>query len=232
MVGAAAARAAIAQARSFLFVPGNRPERFEKALASGADAVVLDLEDAVGPDQKAAAREEVVRQKEHEAERAQAALLNGKPVVGFRIYPAKGYSATLRLKKPEAASVVSLLDDTRKIAISRFARTLSTLLSSGVPLLAAMEIVENVVANRVLAKVLAEARTAIREGELDASGQLLTGTPGSAPGHIPIVFDYDEDILNMAHVNEDMRASGWRPAANFTFPPREPNRDWSMPPNE
>ena len=53
----------------------------------------------------------------------------------------------------------------RKIAISRFARTLSTLLSSGVPLLTAMEIVENVVANRVLAKVLAEARTAIREGD-------------------------------------------------------------------
>lgn len=53
----------------------------------------------------------------------------------------------------------------RKIAISRFSRTLSTLLSSGVPLLTAMEIVENVVANRVLAKVLAEARNAIREGD-------------------------------------------------------------------
>jgi D-amino-acid dehydrogenase len=37
----------------------------------------------------------------------------------LNIYPAKGYSATLRLKRPEAASVVSLLDDTRKIAISR-----------------------------------------------------------------------------------------------------------------
>ncbi len=37
----------------------------------------------------------------------------------LNIYPAKGYSATLRLKKPEQASVVSLLDDTRKIAISR-----------------------------------------------------------------------------------------------------------------
>ncbi len=37
----------------------------------------------------------------------------------LNIYPAKGYSATLRLKKPEAASVVSLLDDSRKIAISR-----------------------------------------------------------------------------------------------------------------
>ena len=42
-------------------------------------------------------------------------------------------------------------------------------------------------------------------------------------------FDYDEDILNMAHVNEDMRASEWRPAANFTFPPRNPNRNWSFP---
>ena len=42
--------------RSYLFVPGNRPERFDKALASGADAVILDLEDAVPPDQKDAAR--------------------------------------------------------------------------------------------------------------------------------------------------------------------------------
>ena len=33
--------------RTALFVPGNRPERFAKALASGADAVIVDLEDAV-----------------------------------------------------------------------------------------------------------------------------------------------------------------------------------------
>lgn len=45
-----------AVARSWLFVPGNRPERFEKALASGADAVILDLEDAVAPADKGAAR--------------------------------------------------------------------------------------------------------------------------------------------------------------------------------
>lgn len=37
----------------------------------------------------------------------------------LNIYPAKGYSATLKLKRPDDASVVSLLDDTRKIAISR-----------------------------------------------------------------------------------------------------------------
>ena len=43
-------------ARSYLFVPADRPERLPKALASGADAVVIDLEDAVAPSAKAAAR--------------------------------------------------------------------------------------------------------------------------------------------------------------------------------
>jgi citrate lyase subunit beta/citryl-CoA lyase len=42
--------------RTYLFVPGNRPERFGKALASGAEAVVLDLEDAVAADAKGQAR--------------------------------------------------------------------------------------------------------------------------------------------------------------------------------
>lgn len=45
--------------RSYLFVPGNRPERFDKALASAADTVIVDLEDAVPPDQKDAARRAV-----------------------------------------------------------------------------------------------------------------------------------------------------------------------------
>jgi citrate lyase subunit beta/citryl-CoA lyase len=45
--------------RSILFVPGTRPERFAKAIASGADAVVLDLEDAVEPTRKAEAREHI-----------------------------------------------------------------------------------------------------------------------------------------------------------------------------
>jgi citrate lyase subunit beta/citryl-CoA lyase len=39
-------------ARSWLFVPATRPDRFEKAAASGADRVILDLEDAVAPDDK------------------------------------------------------------------------------------------------------------------------------------------------------------------------------------
>lgn len=42
--------------RSWLYVPGDRPERFIKAVEKGADAVVLDLEDAVAADNKIAAR--------------------------------------------------------------------------------------------------------------------------------------------------------------------------------
>lgn len=42
--------------RSLLFVPGDRPERMEKALGLGADALILDLEDSVAPANKPAAR--------------------------------------------------------------------------------------------------------------------------------------------------------------------------------
>lgn len=49
--------ALIACARSFLFVPASRPERFAKALQSGADYLILDLEDAVAPEQKDGARD-------------------------------------------------------------------------------------------------------------------------------------------------------------------------------
>src|SRR5262245_48409598 len=40
-----------------LFVPADRPERFAKAAASGADAIIVDLEDAVAPAKKDFARE-------------------------------------------------------------------------------------------------------------------------------------------------------------------------------
>lgn len=42
--------------RSLLFVPADRPERFPKAAASGADALILDLEDSVAPERKDAGR--------------------------------------------------------------------------------------------------------------------------------------------------------------------------------
>ena len=47
--------------RSILFVPGDRPDRFEKALVAGTDAVCIDLEDAVAPDRKEQAWSSVAR---------------------------------------------------------------------------------------------------------------------------------------------------------------------------
>ena len=49
--------------RSYLFVPATRPDRFEKALASGAHAVIADLEDAVPPPEKSAARRSLAHLK-------------------------------------------------------------------------------------------------------------------------------------------------------------------------
>ncbi|MGP3533990.1 HpcH/HpaI aldolase/citrate lyase family protein [Microbacterium sp. RD1] len=64
---------AVARARTFLFVPGNRPDRFGKAAAAGADVVIVDLEDAVAAGDKDSARAEA------------AAWLSGDGLAAVRI---------------------------------------------------------------------------------------------------------------------------------------------------
>ena len=61
--------------RTYLFVPGNRPERFAKALASGADAIVLDLEDAVAPTAKGEARDAIAQWSRQAAEADRARIV-------------------------------------------------------------------------------------------------------------------------------------------------------------
>ena len=69
--------------RSLLFVPGDRPDRMEKALGAGADALILDLEDAVAAEKKS------------EARRAVAAFVAANPASGLwvRINPLEGPEA-------------------------------------------------------------------------------------------------------------------------------------------
>ena len=59
MTGPVTAAGVLATARTLLFVPGDRPERFDKAVAAGSDVVVVDLEDAVRGGHKERAREAV-----------------------------------------------------------------------------------------------------------------------------------------------------------------------------
>lgn len=63
-------------ARTYLFVPGDRSQRYAKALASGADTIVLDLEDAVAPAAKGQARDAIAQWALHatDAERGRIAV--------------------------------------------------------------------------------------------------------------------------------------------------------------
>ena len=67
--------------------------------------------------------------------------------------------------------------------------------------------------------------------------------PGSRPDGSPTVqsgysrlvyagggkFRYEEDVLNMTHVMEDLAVSGWQPTGPMHMPPEKPNRDFSIP---
>ncbi|MCB9073495.1 MAG: type II secretion system inner membrane protein GspF [Bdellovibrionaceae bacterium] len=77
----------------------------------------------------------------------------------------------------------------RMIAVSRFTRTLSTLLSGGVPMLNALDIVRSVVDNEVLAKAIDQARDNIREGESIA-------VPLKKSGHFPPI------VIHMVSIGE------------------------------
>ena len=63
-------------------------------------------------------------------------------------------------------------------------------------------------------------------------GARADGTAYEQSGYSTLVyagdgkFSYEEDLLNMAHVNEDLRAAGWRPEAGFVMPPANPDRFW------
>lgn len=96
--------------RSLLFVPGDRPERFEKAASSGADAIILDLEDSVSTESKAAARDAVAAYLARPAEVVRIVRINP---INSRYLDADlqctAGSDALMLPKAESASTVETL---------------------------------------------------------------------------------------------------------------------------
>jgi general secretion pathway protein F len=95
----------------------------------------------------------------------------------------------------------------RTIAIGRFARTLATLLKSGVPVLGAMDIVKNVVGNVRLAEVIEQARQAIQEGESIAAPLKRSGEFPPLVFHMVAVGEksgsLEEMLGNVADAYED-----------------------------
>lgn len=109
------------------------------------------------------------------------------PLIGLAIYGLKRYLSTEKgtaqydaivLKVPIFGPLV------RMIATSRFSSTMSTLLSSGVPMLSAMSIVQTIVGNTVLSKVIEEARDNVREGESLAAPLRRSGEFDPIVGHM------------------------------------------------
>jgi general secretion pathway protein F len=89
---------------------------------------------------------------------------------------------------------------TRQIAVGRFARTLATLLQSGVPLLTALDIVKNIMGNVRLAQVIDEARDAIREGESIAA-------PLKRSGEFPPLVHHMVSVGERSGALEEMLAN-------------------------
>jgi general secretion pathway protein F len=85
----------------------------------------------------------------------------------------------------------------RLVAVARFSRTLSTLLASGVPLLTAMDIVKNVLENRLLEGVVKAATGSIREGESIAEPLKRSGQFPPMVTHMIAVGEKTGQLENM-----------------------------------
>jgi len=147
----------------------------------------------------------------------------------LNIYPAKGYSATLRLRHPERASTVSLLDDTRKIAISRLGDTIRI---AGTAELAGYDTRLDTATARVRCAALVRRYEELFPGVADLSEpNYWTGLRPSTPTNIPYIgrsslgnlwLNAGHGTLGWTHGAGSGRAiaeliSGRRPHVDFGF---------------
>jgi len=90
---------------TYLFVPGDRPERFDKAANAGASCIILDLEDAVLPDAKPRAREAIAEWLARNAEHASRTVVRINDASDLPFF-AKTRVGAVMLPKAESASQV------------------------------------------------------------------------------------------------------------------------------
>ena len=147
----------------------------------------------------------------------------------LNIYPAKGYSATFKLKHPERASVVSMIDDTRKIAVSRLGDTIRV---AGTAEMAGYDTGLDSSTSRVRCQALVRRYEELFPGVADTSEpNFWTGLRPSTPNNIPYIgrsklanlwVNAGHGTLGWTHGAGSGRAlaelmSGLRPALDFGF---------------
>jgi citrate lyase subunit beta / citryl-CoA lyase len=99
-----------ALARTLLFVPGDRPGRFAKAVSSGADGVILDLEDAVAASEKDAARSHVAQWLTGGLAAVVRVNAVDTPWFTADLAALRGSACTVMLPKASADGVAAVLD--------------------------------------------------------------------------------------------------------------------------
>jgi citrate lyase subunit beta/citryl-CoA lyase len=223
--------------RSYLYVPGYDERKIEKALAGEADAVVLDLEDAVAPNRKEEARATVARVLESEREKPVFVRVNA---VGTEFSAADidavigGHLAGLRLPKIEHVESVRLVAET--LTELRSDAVIQCLIESALGLERAFEIADS--HERVAGISLGEADLAADLGVSDEAGLLyarsrIVGAARAAglPHPVQSVYTNVRDLEGLRRSTEEGKRFGFVgrstihpsqvPVVNEVFTPTE-----------
>jgi citrate lyase subunit beta/citryl-CoA lyase len=225
------------QIRSYLYVPGDDPRRIEKALATDADAVVIDLEDAVAPSRKEAARRNAAEVLGSEPARPVIVRMNapGSELAARDIAAVVGiHLSGLRLPKVESLETVRLVAET--LEELRSEAGIQCLIESALGLELAFEIARS--HERVSSISLGEADLAADLGVRDEAGLLYArsrivsaaraaGLPGPIQSVYTRVNDLDglrrstEEGKNMGFVGRSAIHPSQVPIINEVFTPTE-----------
>jgi citrate lyase subunit beta / citryl-CoA lyase len=225
------------QIRSYLYVPGDDPRRIEKALATGADAVVIDLEDSVAPNRKEEARSNAATVLESVPARPVFVRINapGSELAARDIAAVAAlHLSGLRLPKVESLESVRLVAET--LEELRSEASIQCLIESALGLELALEIARS--HERVAGISLGEADLAADLGVRDEAGLLYArsrivsasraaGLPGPVQSVYTRVNDLDglrrstEEGKNMGFVGRSAIHPSQVPIINEVFTPTE-----------
>jgi citrate lyase subunit beta/citryl-CoA lyase len=203
------------QIRSYLYVPGDDPRRIEKALATGADAVVIDLEDAVAPSRKEEARTNAAEVLGSEPARPTFVRVNapGSELAARDIDAVAGiHLSGLRLPKVESPESVRLVAET--LEGLRSEAGIQCLIESALGLELAFEIARS--HERVSGISIGEADLAADLGVRDEAGLLYARSrivsasrAAGLPGPIQSVYTRVNDLDGLRRSTEEGKSMGF-----------------------
>ncbi len=203
------------QIRSYLYVPGDDPRRIEKALATGADAVVIDLEDSVAPNRKEEARSNAATVLESVPARPVFVRINppGSELAARDIAAVAALQLSgLRLPKVESLESVRLVAET--LEALRSEASIQCLIESALGLELALEIARS--HERVAGISLGEADLAADLGVRDEAGLLYARSrivsasrAAGLPGPIQSVYTNVKDLDGLRRSTEEGKNMGF-----------------------